>query len=111
MDELTKIDDAVAEHVMRWQRRVYYWDRPKGEGNHYMLWCKNWQPTRNIAQAWQLVTKFESENYDVLLGTFGTRWRCIFESEERGYTGYGETAMMAIATCALKAAGVEIGKE
>ena len=105
MDELTKIDDAVAEHVMRWQRRVYYWDRPKGEGNHYMLWCKNWQPTRNIAQAWQVVEKIEAKKWGVFVSTKAKGWFCSIREPGRSHQGDADTAAMAICLCALKAVG------
>lgn len=70
-----------------------------------------WQPTRNIAQAWQIVTKFESEGHDVFIKTESMGWRCIIETDERGYTGYGETVMQAICRCALWTVGVDVGNK
>lgn len=137
-----EIDALTAQHVMGWeylivnyfgtedetprQKVLEQWMKAVGiesVGEYWIdvekdFWMpaygrRGWQPTRDIAQAWQLITKFEGDGYNVILSTFANagRWCCIFETGGPNglpsYTGYGETAMAAICRCALAAVGKE----
>jgi hypothetical protein len=137
-EQLDDIDALVAEKVMGWERlEVNYFgtedETPRQKeleqwltdvginsvGDYWIdvgrkFWMPiygwhGWQPTRNIAQAWQALEKFPVPRYYVRLLTTETgNWRC--DIELRGGDGpvvsaYDKSAPLAICLCALKAVG------
>lgn len=66
-----------------------------------------WHPTRNIAQAWELLEKVK-ENLPEISYESGN-WYCGFEFQTYKHTGQmAPTAPEAITRACLKAGGVEI---
>lgn len=108
-----ELDALVAEKVMGWKLSnatdgTEYWDNGKFCGG---IWPKEWNPSTNIADAWNVVEKMKSKDYlfslkNIVKGTFTfslTDWGGNCST----YAAEAETAPLAICLAALKAVGVE----
>jgi len=93
--ELDALDRRVAEKVMGY---------PANYGGP--LNCLNYQPTRDIAQAWQCLEKFQYQ----ALGHHDKDqvWTVWMYHGELRVEAQAETASLAICMAALKAKGVEV---
>jgi hypothetical protein len=110
------IDDAIATKVMGWYEETF-----EAYGNMVTAYYGNgqkqrekwaWQPTRQIGDAWKVLEKFERDGHDIFLRTEPPGWMCLIAADDnKDFTGYGETAMLAICRCALKAVGQPIATQ
>lgn len=73
-------------------------------GKEYQRLHTRWSPTRNIAQAWELLA-----DYDYLVSK-SKEYRCLLVSKNNGhiYDEKAETAPLAITKACLNAVGVEV---
>ncbi len=122
MDAGQELDALVATEVMGWRRTITgtlcdSWVDARG-------WPTGWgdydgervfEPSTDIAAAWQVVERLNTLGYDVQVDSYehGTMWSAILY---KGLRGEGEqiegpttftTAPHAICLAALKAVGVE----
>lgn len=117
---LDDLDKICAEKILGWSlitpndsRLPLYYKDFDGE------WPQvgQYQPTRNIAQAWDLAEKFDFFNlwYDktntLLHEAFGGKWECTVVphrdlNDKRMYE-YADTAPLAIVRACLRAKGIE----
>jgi hypothetical protein len=98
-------DALVAEHVMGWHKGESWggtdWFT---KDNEYAESVFKWNPSENLADAWQVVEKLRSEFNYISLEIFPSIYYCtIDELEIRA-----ETAPEAISLAALKSCGVDI---
>lgn len=114
---LDELDRLAAEKVMIWSCGPYYgdelpitgWFSPQGQMmSHYYAW----QPTRNIAQAWECSEKIEHDRLIFIRppAKAGT-WKVKFAFGPYGaryLEAEGAFATEAIVRACLKAKGVEI---
>lgn len=118
---LDELDRLAAEKVMGWESTCYHWREGTKvkyyKTGHSYKDKKAWQPTRNIAQAWECLEKLkpdrifiegkDKKSCNISLGG-------IF-SQTYGYEcgiGFGskdcDSATEAIVRACLKAKGVEV---
>lgn len=110
-DELNRL---IAEKVMGWHVGGYggepYW--LNGKGMH--AWpIDDWQPTQDIAQAWQVVERMRQLGFD-----FELQWQDIkplgqdvfasFNAHEKQGAWEHDVPTLAIVLAALRAMGVEV---
>lgn len=107
-----QIDALVAEKLMHWKRSThrgeFVWDAPLEECHGYVFDRETWQPTRNIAQAFQVLEKFRyAAGKGVILcdSTYG--WTCDISDGGNFHRAEANTASRAICLAALKAVGVQ----
>lgn len=68
-----------------------------------------WQPTRNIAQAWELLEKFPAMQFFMRNPGVSPRFECILyrhPEENSVFINEAETASLAIVKACLKAKGI-----
>lgn len=115
-DDLDRLDRLCATEIMGW---VFVDDRLTGWGDkenltfYYLL--DDWQPTRNIAQAWELLEKLENIE-SIKLINYDRQWECIIRIQPpdkifdvNQFVGLSETAPHAIVLACLKAKGIVYG--
>lgn len=116
MSDLDELDRLAAEKVMGWDRLPFgEWCPGNPKGRH--VWPVNpmeWQPTRDIAQAWLLQEKIVSElkgaSFEVALMMSG-KWTCAFWQlglDKLVAISNADTAPEAIVKAALRAKGIEM---
>lgn len=88
-EELRAINMAVAENVMGWRRRGFY---------------REWHPTKNIEDAFEVVEKLRVVGYEIDIRNRGKQWLVLF-STNRFAVGLAEHKFLPLAICeaALKA--------
>lgn len=116
---LDELDRLAAEKIMGWELRYQVWFRATC-GNEidikrdFLMSHNQWQPTKNIAQAWQCLEKLRED------GWFSSCTELTHDSGEPDwmwglihikdgitrFTGRGP-APLAIVTACLKAKGIE----
>lgn len=110
--DLDKLDRLAAERVMGWYPAEgsdahgkipgdFWLDDSAGPPRAVM----DWQPTRNIAQAWECLEKMEG-SYNVTWNPLHNSWFCSLW--DKSHTAEAETAPLAIILTCLKAKGVEV---
>lgn len=69
-----------------------------------------WQPTRNIAQAWECLEKFDKIGHSISMCNLRKGdWNCeIIDRDDGCFSSKAETAPLAIVRACLKAKGVEV---
>lgn len=102
----SEIDCAIARQIMHWKpstvRGEFVWHAPLHECHGYALDKDSWQPTRNIAQAWQVLEHVRRDSDSVVLQTRKGRWVCSINGKIYAM-GVGDTAPRAICVAALAA--------
>lgn len=112
---LDDLDRLAAEKVMGWQ--IVKAHTQHDDGFYYMggkpsvievydkpkIKVENWQPTRNIAQAWECLEKMEG-SYNVTWNHLHNEWFCSLW--DKSHTATASTAPEAIVRAVLKAKGV-----
>ena len=110
---LREIDRLVAEKVMDWVQGEYAKDKwyykKNGQIHGMAKFVKDWNPSTNIADAWQVAEKLMKNGlfFNVLKwidGDFVAR----FENHKVSVKAEAETAPLAICLAALKSVGVEV---
>lgn len=100
---LDDLDKLAAEKVMGWNMDIT---------NSCSWSCGEWQPTKNIAQAWELLTKTIKDtglSFNISAGSNdGVCVEVVDEYESRRAYEWGKNGAEAIVTACLKAKGVEI---
>jgi hypothetical protein len=116
-DKLDELDRLAAEKVMGWGKRlISNTDRHPGDvalrpeqwtwrTESLLLDVENWQPTRDIAQAWECLQKMEG-SYNVTWNHLHKNWFCSLW--DKSHTAEAPTAPEAIVRACLKAKGVEL---
>ncbi len=120
---LDEIDKLAAEKIIGWQNlggEYHNGDKHPlepiryGDNSPGGRWWNVWQPTRNIAQAWELLEKQKFGKYFVIMQE-GDKYGCELSRPEEDYppwvtkeTAWADTAPEAITRACLKAVGVEI---
>jgi Phage ABA sandwich domain len=120
---LREINHLIATKVMGWELlkvknhygdEVGIWIDPKiNKFKAFLEGVKEdeFSPTTNIADAWQVVEKFDF-NYLYRSKDFADgKWECkLSRKDERVYYAVAETAPLAICLAALKAVALEVGE-
>jgi hypothetical protein len=117
---LDELDMLAAIHVMGWElkmpSRVYVIRRESNlpaidtgkmfnKGPHQ----NRWKPTRNIAQAWEVIEKLQPFAFGLLYEKLDLQWYCEIEYPALKVSNTeAETAPLAICMAALKAKGIDI---
>lgn len=105
---LDELDKLAAEKVMGWEinehpKNAYpaYWGRDTSA-----RWITDWQPTRNISQAWECLEKFKEFRIDQEEGPEFMNVIIWFNGDM--HYGYGDGIPEAIVRACLAAKGVEV---
>lgn len=100
---LQELDRLAGEKIMGYKLIMGKWIIDDlGYFNDY------WQPTRNIAQAWQCLEKLNSE-YRIFSSLTGGHYCDVLPDPKANWIcGYGEQASIAIVRACLMAKGIEI---
>jgi hypothetical protein len=110
-EDLNKLDRLAAEHILG----DTYDDRePYPQWKNMRLTKEGWQPTRNIAQAWELLER-RNFLYQITSSphSIGVNCKVAVKSFKDGcetitsYRADADTAALAITLAALKAKGVQ----
>ncbi len=105
--DLRKIDSLIAEKVMGWKLEegdtFDYWVFEK-DGRKGSIIDRIWKPTKDIADAWEVVEKIRPLGLFKLTESIEGSWW----AEIQEYRVYNESAPLAICLAALKAVGVEV---
>ncbi len=97
--ELSRIDALTATEIMGWA--------PEDENQDYGWSSREWQPTRRIEQAWEVLEKFELfKIYSLRKRSQGFNLPTGYAVNIDGHEKYADTAPIAICLAALKAKGV-----
>ena len=99
---LDELDRLAAEKVMGWYLVFGGWFPEPDSRSKLIMSIHYWQPTRNIAQAWECLEKFKY----VSIKSYGENWRVWVDDSENCFVE--ETAPLAITKACLKAKGVEV---
>lgn len=111
-EELDKLDHLAAEKIMGWFLTDYgAWvtvtrsTTNKGDDifHHYKV---DYQPTRNIAQAWELLEKLGLNRYR--LYKHSKDFQLVIQTKSDFFEAQAETASLAITKACLKAVGVDV---
>jgi hypothetical protein len=109
LDELNRL---CAEKIMGWlwsEKYQGYEYHPKG-GNPVPP--RNWQPTRNISQAWEVLEKVKGHDWDIHIEFlhYAKAWVCSWRNKNRNhaFTLSDISAPLCIILACLKAKGVEV---
>ena len=116
-DEMNELDEFLATQVMGWEfrRRIRHvfgapsaWVIDIGTGEQdFVMYVEDWQPTRKIAQAFEVVEKMRAQKLFVCLqgGDDATPigWWCCVADEEGSCAVDAETPALAISLAAKKA--------
>jgi hypothetical protein len=119
-EELDKLDRLCAEGIMGWQlvQGCYLFEGQAFEdaenGHPIATDEKAWGPTRDIAQAWEVLEKFKEFEPEInYYTTFNPNWCCSlygtdFDDEHTtdGCYANADTAPLAIVKACLKARGL-----
>lgn len=128
--ELEKIDRLCAIHLMGWFWREQpnkggllhkammseYYGWVRNDTDDYSTWDvvnKAWEPTRNIAQAWECLEKFDRSKEPSIRWEYDDNLWLICWWDDEGDDEVdnfitAETAPLAICLACLKAKGIEI---
>lgn len=112
--ELDALDRLCATRIMGWELEATPYPN-----DHRNFWNKGsgvldtpegcWQPTRNIAQAWECL---EKSGYPYVIDSYPAKPdlapRCILLLIDRDVEARAETAPLAIVMAVLKAKGIEV---
>lgn len=115
-EEMNELDRWLAENPMGWEfaftketwtdkSRAAYWSK-KSEKYELVYYADGWHPTRNIAQAFQVVEKMLNTTYGFTLDCpIGSMCFAQFYSdiEYENWIELGETPALAICLAAKKA--------
>ena len=97
MQDLDELDRLAAEKVMGWKEvQPGLWDC----GQPVLEELDEWQPTRNISHAWQLIEKLSPRLYTIAKSDSGYD---IYLNEEEIYIQDCETISLTIVKACLKA--------
>lgn len=106
---LDELDRLAAEKIMEWFG-IYLednvWLLPRTPVGCIFKEREDWQPTRNISQAWELLEKFPEWKLDYEHGNFQA---IIFSNGDMHY-GNGD-APLAIVKAVLKTRGISIDEK
>ncbi len=110
MKTLDELDQLAAEHVMEWE--VILELMPE-EQTHYFFngfeyKTQDWQPTRNIAQAWELIAKLATEEWKSTIYAGHQKQSCVIFKYSESFHEYGETIEESIVRACLLSKGIEI---
>ncbi|WP_199425796.1 BC1872 family protein [Thermaerobacillus caldiproteolyticus] len=114
---LREIDRLVAEHVMGWEPVYDDGDLISFVTEFGILFFsdddeREWSPTIDIADAWQVVEKLIDEGYDINVYNHNKEFNVEINIEEDDkhlwFYGEADSAPLAICLAALKAVGVNI---
>lgn len=120
MKTLDELDRLAAEKVMgfrlvddwAWEGEKYleYQVPGSAERTAYEETAPIWQPTRNIAQAWECLEKFDNWQVERSPAPMEDPYGCTILTKENDVLTFerGATAAEAITLAALAAKGVEI---
>lgn len=124
-NELDGLDRFAAEKIMGW--RVIPGPLSGGDTPYTMtrlpteIWdgpeiqIQEWQPTRNISQAWECLEKIRTGFCEVLFSAGAKKWVCSVEVKTTdGWDEFRQdaaTAPEAIVRACLAAKGVEVNRE
>lgn len=103
-------DALVAEKVMGWTPNGLGFDTTTGFRTLEMSSFGSFQPSRDIAAAWEVVLMLEKMGWDVIISpgsNLGGAW-CELQSMDERHVARADTAPEAICLAALKAMGVEV---
>jgi hypothetical protein len=119
---LDELDKLAATEVMGWYAGncgpdVFYFDSPDNYDDidealyhvhkvYHQSGFDHWQPTRNIAQAWEMLDKFPEFRIDQEEGP--KYLNVIIWDKGEMYYGTADTAPLAIVRACLKAKGVSV---
>lgn len=114
MDELNRLDELSATHVMGWRRDPgltddTYWNVAS---NKFALHVNDWQPTRNIAQAWECLEKLNPKYFEVRKTEYASAPMYVAEiavPDAFDARARDRSIAVCIVKACLKAKGVEIG--
>lgn len=103
-----EIDYAVGTRVMRWGVSSVHgqpaWDVPVDGNRGYVIYQSNWRPSRNIAQAFQVLEKFRfAAGKGVILCDFAGGWVCDISDGGNFHRAEADTAPRAICLACLAA--------
>lgn len=113
-EQLDRLDRLCAEKIMGWTtvRGDYdhgYW---RDEAGYFDKIARNrYQPTRNIAQAWELHQKVMRKTRDCEILIFNRQpdtYECRIKYSDQTFSSTEKTMQLAIVLACLKAKGVEI---
>ena len=110
-----EIDKLVAEKIMGWtlpEETITYWSNWRDANGNELRSVKAWQPTSDIAQAWQVIEKLSQGGND-----FDT-WKRFSDILEKhaaihycSLWGFSSSeASRIICMAALRALGVEVSE-
>ncbi len=103
--ELDRLDKLAGEKIMDWPDSCRAADGSYPDGNG-----QQWQPSRNIAQAWECLEKFQKFGPSIRFSCDTYSWDCWFPySDFPRPKDESATAPLAIVKAALAAKGVDIG--
>ncbi|WP_199426265.1 BC1872 family protein [Thermaerobacillus caldiproteolyticus] len=112
---LREIDRLVAEHVMGWEPVYDDGDLISFVTEFGILFFsdddeREWSPTIDIADAWQVVEKLNEDDFDFQVWREKGKYNVEFSKDFFYLYGFAEseTAPLAICLAALKAVGVEV---
>lgn len=111
-----ELDRLAAEKIMGW-KGIYLnefgsaWILPSSSPGCVFKEREDWQPTRNIAQAWDLLEKFK--HWSLCTGLHEDTQHTVFcgIGKDIGHITWeakAETAPLAIVKACLKAKGIEV---
>jgi hypothetical protein len=114
---LREIDRLVATKVMGW--KIYadsagykFWSINEDDRSRIIYSVTSFEPTKDIADAWQVVEKLIDEGYDINVYNHNKEFNVEINIEEDDkhlwFYGEADSAPLAICLAALKAVGVEV---
>lgn len=121
-EDLDKLDRLAAEKIMGWtaedEEGGLSWTFKERATGYYVnkdddwKWdgWEHWSPTRNIAQAWELLEKFPSYQIFCRFGALPKHECVVYTSEDQPLQGVipsAETAPLSIVKACLRAKGIE----
>lgn len=115
-----ELDELIATKVMGWRKEIVY--PPTELMPPYYIWVNpmdsdnclpKFNPSTNIADAWEVVEKMLEQGYDMRLDYLYAHetYICLFDKAIPYYSEGGEyanTAPLAICLAALKTVGVKV---
>jgi hypothetical protein len=104
---LDELDKLAAEKVMGWFLEGKIWESKNGVNN---ILEHEWCPTRNIAQAWELLGKIKKSGIKINISKgsdYKSDWEVTMDDGSHFWT-YEGGAPIAITRACLAAIGVEI---
>lgn len=108
---IDELDKLAAEKIFGW----VYFDIPRtraywSDGENHIIDDVDWNPTENIAQAWECLEKFETWRIynDAVDDKIEVH---VLSERDIRYGAFAVTAPLAIVKACLKAKGIDIGND